>query len=819
LEFSFGRTDRALAALNKSLALAPRNAQALALQAFLLAAQNNIREAIESFNQAIAVDSALGNAWLGRGLCHICQGDANRGREDLLIAAALEPQRSLLRSYLGKAYGNVGDAQRARHELELAKGLDRGDPTSWLYSALLDQQNNRFNEGIRDLEESIALNKNRRLYRSRLLLDQDQAVRSSSLASLYREAGMPDVSVREAARAVSYDYANYSAHLFLAESYDALRDPTRFNLRYETTWFNELLLANLLSPVSGTSLSQNISQHEYSRLFEQDRVGLSSWTEYRSDDQIRELASQYGNIRNTAWALDLDYQHNDGVRPNNELDRIEWYTTIKQQLTPQDSIMLLAKDQDYHSGDNFQYFNPDAEADSDFRFDEYQRPIALAGYHHEWAPGLHTLALAGFLQNEQQVSDGEVQRLLLASDGTSIFVPGAPLFDITYQSKFEAGTGELNQIFQNNRHTLVFGGRYQRGSIRTSNQITKSGAPDPLLPPVDDETDENFERGTAYAYYSIKVVDPLVLLGGVAYDRVRYPENFRNPPVTPGEAEREQIGPKAALTWTPAAPVTVRGAYSRSLGGVTLDQSTRLEPTQLAGFAQTFRTVIPESLAGSVSAPRFETVGFALDLKLGGGAYLGLSGERVASEVNRPIGVFLTDSSSFPPTPAVVASTPEKLDFLERSAGLTLNRIVADEWAFGLSYRFTRSELRTTLSEVPVTVLASADHTEESDLHQFRLFTLFNHPSGFFTRAELDWYLQQNRETRFNGSAFLNEGLPGDEFPQLNLFAGYRFSRQHGDITLGVLNLTGEDYHLKPLNFYSELPRKRVFYARLRFRF
>ena len=30
---------------------------------------------------------------------------------------------------------------------------------------------------------------------------------------------------REAARAVNADYANYSAHLFLAESYDALRDP------------------------------------------------------------------------------------------------------------------------------------------------------------------------------------------------------------------------------------------------------------------------------------------------------------------------------------------------------------------------------------------------------------------------------------------------------------------------------------------------------------------------------------------------------------------------------------------------------------------
>ncbi|HYV29654.1 MAG TPA: TonB-dependent receptor, partial [Candidatus Binatia bacterium] len=393
-------------------------------------------------------------------------------------------------------------------------------------------------------------------------------------------------------------------------------------------------------------------------------------------------------------------------------------------------------------------------------------------------------------------------------------------FDINYQSKFEAGIAELNQVLQNDRHTLVFGGRYQRGHIRTSNQLENSGTPAPFLTPVDDSTDQDFERGTAYAYYSIKLLDPLILLGGVAYDHVRFPENFRNPPVTPGEAEREQVGPKAALTWTPAKQVTVRGAYSRSLGGVNLDQSVRLEPTQLAGFVQTFRTLIPESLAGPVAAEAFETAGLATDVRLSGHTYLGLQGERLAANVTHAIGLRETEFiAPFPP--AGVASTPEKLHFLEHAASVTLNQIVSDEWAFGLSYRFTRSKLRTTLAEVPVTRFPSADRTEESDLHQFALFALFNHASGFFARPELDWYLQQNREHFFDYThvAFRDVDRPGDEFPQLNLLVGYRFPRQHGDMTLGLLNVTGEDYHLKPLNSYSELPRERVFYARLRFRF
>ena len=123
LEFSFGHVREALVALDKSLVLTPRNAQALALKGFLLNAQNQTREAIEWFNRALAADSALGNAWLGRGVCRIRGGDVSGGREDLLVAAALEPQRAELRSYLGKAYANVDDFSHARKELQPAKNF------------------------------------------------------------------------------------------------------------------------------------------------------------------------------------------------------------------------------------------------------------------------------------------------------------------------------------------------------------------------------------------------------------------------------------------------------------------------------------------------------------------------------------------------------------------------------------------------------------------------------------------------------------------------------------------------------------------------
>src|SRR5204862_8164645 len=128
------------------------------------------------------------------------------------------------RSNLGKAWSETHNNDIAEREFGLAKRLDKNDPTPWLYSALLNREENRLNEAVSDLEESVALNNNRQIYRSKFLLDEDRAVRSASLASIYREVGMTEVSLREAASAATYDYANYSAHLFLANSYDALRD-------------------------------------------------------------------------------------------------------------------------------------------------------------------------------------------------------------------------------------------------------------------------------------------------------------------------------------------------------------------------------------------------------------------------------------------------------------------------------------------------------------------------------------------------------------------------------------------------------------------
>src|SRR5204863_5324442 len=137
------------------------------------------------------------------------------------------------------------------------------------------------------------------------------------------------------------------------------------------------------------------------------------------------------------------------------------------------------------------------------------------------------------------------------------------------------------------RQTLMFGGRVQGGPFETHNEI--STVPSSLqLPTISRTTVEQFRRAAGYAYYTFVPARDFSLTAGLAYDSVDYPANFRHPPISAGESSRSLFSPKAAVVYSPAEWVTLRGAYARSLGGVSLDQSYRLEPTHLAGFVQTF---------------------------------------------------------------------------------------------------------------------------------------------------------------------------------------------------------------------------------------
>ncbi len=826
LEFSFGRTSAARDALEKSLPLSPRHAEALSLKGFLFAAQNKTAAAQKFFDDAIAADSALGNAWLGRGLCRIRRGDAAGGREDLLVAAALEPQCAELRNYLGKAYANAGDDTHAVKELRLAKKMDPKDPTPWLYSALLHQQHNQINDAIRDLEKSEALNDNRSVYRSQFLLDQDRAVRSANLAAMYRDAGMFDVSVREASRAVNYDYANYSAHLFLANSYNELRDPNEINLRYETPAESEFLVANLLAPVSAGPLSPAISQGEYARLFGRDGLGVTSSTEYLSRGAWTQSGAQFGTFDNFSYDVEAFYRSDPGQWVNNDIEQRQLSLALKQQLTPQDSVSLNIQQYKSESGDLSQHYDPHM-ANLNARVKETQDPIISLGYHHEWSPGVHTLFLLTRLNDTTAVTNSTAPTLV-AFRPDVISMPGVTeltsVRGLTMHenlvNRITIYSGELQQIWEQATHTTVVGGRIQYGQIDTANlqggpYDIPTFFPDPrIAPAAEQDTSSLFKRFSIYGYHQWQIFEPLQLIGGLTYNWMMFPENFRTAPASGNEKTVNQFSPKAGLIWTPTENTTARFAYTRSLAGASLDQSYQLEPSQVAGFVQSYRSLIPESIAGANAGAEFETYNISIEQKFPTGTYLGISGEILNSTVRRIAGTFddLPDELDY----AIPSGLRENLDFQEKSLQFTANQLLDKEWALGARYRLSQAVLNDNFVDVPNSVPAGFVNFQprqrtEGILHQLDLSAIYNHSSGFFAEGQALWFAQHN--------AGYTPAEPGDAFWQLNTFIGYRSPRRKAEVTLGLLNLTDQNYQLNPLNVYNEQPRARTLVVRVKFNF
>lgn len=868
LEFSAAHNKAARVAIEKGLALTPDNARAHALRGFILSADNQIAGARTAFENSVRLDGSFGNGWLGLGLTKIKGGHLAEGRADLQTACTVEPTASIFHSYLGKAMSRDGRKEEAAKDLKLARKLDPNDPTPLLYSAIEDQQNNRTNIAIADIEESIRLNDNRRIYRSEFLLDQDRAVRSANLAKIYQNAGMKDVAVREATRAVENDYTSASAHLFLANSFDALRDPDRILLRYETPWFNELLLANLLSPVGGGPLSQFVSQQEYSKLLEADGMGGSITTDWRSNSDLRTTASVFGTHGNVSYGIDYYERNYGGDRPNSAIDLREVYGQMKWQATPDDIFYFLGKWSAQKAGDNFETYD-NKPLSPQMKFEENQRPgLLLAGWNHRWAPGSNTLFLAGRLSAEQTLSDPSSSQLLVERDtsgmnpglihdsgGSNVFTDPslngsvqvgpdgqtlsyspallraiAPYigsgkvlatstapFAFNTQRTFDIYSGEIQHIYQTDRNTLLFGGRWQQGRIETDATLTAvrpnwwGGFPTPAS---DQQVESDFRRTGLYAYDYWKVLPQLTLIGGVAWDTIDHPDNFRNPPVNDLQRHDADLSGKFGFTYQPSRDFTLRGMAAGGMGGLTYDESVRLEPVQLAGFNQAYRTVISESLVGSVEAPLYQTFGLAAEGRLDPRTWWGVSVNVIDQQVTRTLGDFTGYSPFvFPVEPAYFPSgTAQHLDYREAALGLTLNQLLGDEFAVGMGYHLTRSELRTTLPDLRPQ--PGSDLTDKATLQELSLYANWNSPTGWFAHAEANGFHQTLDD---DPARMLNRA--GDEFVQFNAWAGYRFDRNLCEIAAGVMNIGDRDYQLSPLTPYGEIARQRTFFMVCRLSF
>ncbi len=807
LNFALGEVGAAYRDLDMGLELSPWLAAGWSLRGFMLLELDRGGDALEMFDYALALDPALATAWLGRGLSLAMLGRSDDSMLSLQAAAAMDPLRSLHRSYLAKYYMRHNEWGLAEKEIAMAKRLDPNDPTAWLYAAFLESRRLRPNKALEDLKGSIDRNDNRRLFRSRLQLDQDRAVRGAYIAGLYRDAGLEEVGRVSATRALSEDVANYSAHLFASQSMGLMEDPRAYDLRYESARLSELLVANLLAPPGAGHLSQTLAQQENMRFFEGRPVGLSAWTEYASSGDWRHRSSAFGSLEGFSYALDMGYDSISGEGEDDWSRLRSVSVQMKQRVTTSDEVYVQVGAREVERGDVARYYDPGL-AKEGFAASEQQLPALYAGWHHAWAPNSHTLFLYGYIEDDLRLQDPEATVLFLRqSDGRTQSVSTAPFFGLDYEGDFLVHSAELQHLWQGENQALILGGRYQHGETDTwagldralTGLVTAQRIREPM------------ERLNGYIQFQHDASDALQLVGGIGYDHVLHALNNDAAPLSEGTTERGMLTPRAGVLWNSWRGGLWRAAYSRSLGGMYFDGSMRLEPSQVAGFTQVYRSLAAESVVGVVPGTEFESYDLAYDQELDSGWYLGVGAGWHLSDGDRLVGV-LTNSLPLP-LPDSASSSRELVEYDEKVVSAYVLKTIGEGMTLGVRYKLSHSRLETAFPEIPDQALglAGLERDETSVLQETAISWRYQHSGGLFGGWESVWYQQENRG--------FEPGREDEGFWQHQAVLGYRLPGRSAEVALHMMNLTDQDYRLSPLNYYRPLWRGRTFLCSFRLNF
>ena len=869
LQFSTGRIAEMNRSLKRARELSPKNAEVATLSGFGAAATADLNLARRHFLEAIDVAPAYADAWLGLGLIHFKENREEEALRCLLAAAALEPNRSILRSYLGKGFAEISrnrlslkadpSMDKALHELKQAQKLDPADPTPWLYSALLKQDGNRPIEAIRDLQRSIELNDNRSLYRSRMLLDEDLAVRRSNLAEIYQNAGLPTQAIAEAGRAGAADYTNFASHDFMARSYGALLDPAGLAQRYDVVVSNELFLRNILAPAGAGLAAQSLSNQEYSSLFNQS--GLTGFGSARYDSRGRHSLSSFISHSQgpAAYAIELLHEDWDLHHFNDDFRRDGFLAQFKYDLSPRDRFYATILHQDTEQGDVRQLTNPDAVAratrtftidpisgrtiftpppagppgidpltgreidplfgrDSELRVRNRQEPLVFLSYGREWSPEHTTLALLGHTRLRSEITDP----LRPVSSLNTFGAPELRVYESSFSSEqeFDLQSFELQHIFKTDRNQLILGARLQDGEINDDYQTLAAipsaiaGSPalvDLLVPDAIDTAgsgsgSHDFTRWAAYAYYTHELNEQLSLIGGLTFEGIDFPDGLQSTTRTDSRQDEQLVSPKLGLIWELNDKWVLRAAASRSLSGYSIEDQLRLEPSQVAGLVTTYRSLVPTTVTGTMAGGTNDAFTLNLSGAINDDTFLTLEAFHGRFSGNRAFGLF-EESVAFPgtfpndPGEVTVGQYNQNLDYQETSLLARIDHLLTEEVSIGASARWQHVEIDESIN-APISSTNPLLDDSSTDLIISSIYGRYQRADGWFVESDFQYWMQDN-----DG---LSVALGDVGMPILNLSVGRMLQNQRGRISLSILNVLDQDDGLNTLNYFIAPPDERV---------
>jgi tetratricopeptide (TPR) repeat protein len=766
LRFGTGDTRGAGADIAEAARLAPGDAQVLALQGFIKLAGGDTRGAERDFRQAVAADRELAEPHLGLGLVAFRQRRAEEGLEEMLTATLLEPKVSLYQSYLGKAYYQARRFDEGLAALESAKRLDPRDPTPWLYASLFERDQNRQVAALGELREAIARNDYRAVYRSRLLLDRDEATSNVSLAQVYRQLGFEAWGAFEAVNSLNADLTNAGAHLFLAETYGNLPDRTQ-------ALSSELLQYFLYSPVNRNSFA-NFS--EYTALFEQPFRQLVAAPSFGNLGWSRgSLVTRSGNDRMAHYAF-IEHEREQGARPGRDDFRNQMFVQVKVSLTARDDLFVGFTDVRNDDGEGpdvtrvfglgtltpivLRQFTAQLDPNRSTQIDTTD---GVLGYRHGWRPGSAFTAA---------VQVGRIVHRVTDPDADVSACTGIPLESFSARSAtrvenpFDRTTVQAQQATRFGRQQVVAGLLLsgQRKERRCDERIYFAGTGEPLLE-LEDTTRARDRNYRGYLRHELEITPRLHASTGLTYDGVQH-------------ADVSGLRSESLSRWSPLAGLSARLAPRTVL--------------RVAGF----RHVAPD-LFGSKIAPATVT-GFVLERNEFPTTTRdegNLSIEHGCARAFVAGRLFLRHTAT--PVLRIEGLPSPEADVRTRGASAFFNLILARRWTLFADEQFVRS-----LTSV---------YTRNDSVA--RLGVSFLHERGLIMRLAGSYFTQRFVSTPV-------EGLPRQAYPLLDLDASYEFAGKRGLAHVRVANLLDREFTsaLDHLTVGALRPDRRA-YASLRWRF
>jgi tetratricopeptide (TPR) repeat protein len=754
MHMSFGDLDKALETAKRAVAADPNLSRTQTVLGFAHLAQVDTQQAREAFDKAIAFDQADPLPRLGMGLAIIRDGNLEDGGRQIEIAASLDPNNSITRSYLGKTYYEEKRTGLDQREYATAKELDPNDPTPYFYDAIAKQTTNRPVEALQDYQKAIELNDNRAVYRSRLLLDSDEAARSAALARIYNDLGFQQRALAEGWSALNSDPASYSAHRFLADSYSILP-------RREIARVSELLQSQLLQPINITPIQPRLGEsslflissqgpatfsfNEFNPIFNRNRVALQGSGLAGENNTYSGEGVVSGIHNKLSFSAGYSYFDTDGWNKNaDQTDKIA-NVFMQYEFNPKTSIQAEYRYRDKETGDILQYYWKDNRRP--YKADEEKNNRIRFGLRHEFSP--NSILLGNFQYSNADAHGSD----LLPLDNAGFGLPPPPVQDFsTYdEDKYNAYSSELSHLFRSQHFDVVGGAGYfnidQR--IDFSDNLIWPGPPPIDFGTFDSRLDSDTNHYNVYLYSHIKPVKRLIFTVGASGDL--YDSNDKDDEL---DLDRNKFNPKFGVTVYPFVDTAIRGAVFKTFKRTLITDQT-LEPTQVAGFNQFF---------DDVDATEAWAYGLGLDQKFSKSVYAGA--EFVYRDLSVPY-LTLTDFGNL-----TYADAPWE-EYLGRAY---VNWAPHDWLAFRLEYGYEKLECTDQVNLGAIRV----------DTHSVPFGVNFFHPSGFFAGLKATWYYQKGRFTEFDTLDVKNAD---NSFWLADAVVGYRMPNRYGFITAGVTNL------------------------------